>query len=139
MCSYISKEEGGFFMKMRKGKLLSVFLIYFLMLQGVLVHSSTEGHSVAAKTDVAFEESNFAATSEADKIAVDSDQYDVQIADNNLTVSPALSRKNTIVEGPSNSKVENDGDQHSGPGVATFILFLVVVAWLTTAGGQKEN
>jgi hypothetical protein len=74
-----------------------------------------------------------------DKIAVDSDQYDVQIANDNLTVSPALSRKNTIVEGPSNSKVENDGGQNSGPGVATFILFLVVVAWLTTAGGQKEN
>jgi hypothetical protein len=137
MCSYISKEEGGFFMKMRKGKLLSVFLIYFLMLQGVLVHS--ESHSIAARTYGAFEEPNFTTTSESDRIAVSSAQQDEQIANNNLTVSPALSRKNTIVEGPSNSKVENDGDQNSGPGVATFILFLVVVAWLTTAGGQKEN
>lgn len=128
-------------MRMRRGKLLSVFLIYFFMFMqhSVLVYSSTDGHSIAARTDVAFEESNFAATSEADKIAVDSDQYDVQIANNNLTVSHALSRKNTIVEGPSNSKVENDGDQNSGPGVATLILFFVVVAWLTTAGGQKKN
>ena len=126
-------------MKMRKGKLLSVFLIYFFMQQGVLVHSSTEGHSVAARTNSAFEESNLTRASESDEIVVGSDQYDVQIASDNLTVSTAHTRKSPTVEGQSNSGVEFDGDHNSRPGVATFIFFCVILAWLTTAGGPKEN
>ena len=126
-------------MKIGRGKLLSVFLIYFFMQQGVLVHSSTGGHSFAARTNGAFEESNFTTASASDEIAVGSDEYDVQIASNNLRVSTAPTRESPILEGPSNSEVEIDGDQNSGPGVATFILFFVVVAWLTTAGGPKEN
>ena len=128
-------------MRMRRGKLLSVFLIYFFMFMqhSVLVYSSTDGHSIAARTDVAFEESNFAATSESDKIAVGSNQYDVQIANNNLAVSSTPTRESPIAEGTSNLEMEIEGDKKSGPGLATFILFCVVIAWITTAGGPKEN
>jgi len=126
-------------MKMRRVKLLSVFLIYFLVQQGVLVHSSTGGHSFAVRTDGVFEESNFTTTSESDKIAVGSDQYEVQIANNNLAVSSAPTRDSPIVEEPSHAAVGIDGDQDSGPGVATFIFFFIVIAWLTTSGGPKEN
>jgi len=126
-------------MKMSRGKLLFVFLIYFFVQQGVLVHSSIAGHSVAARTNSAFEESNFTRASESDEIPLDSDHYDVQIASDKLTVATAPTRENPIVEGPGNSEGEVDGDQSSGPGVATFILFFVVIAWLTTAGGPKEN
>ena len=126
-------------MKMGRGKLLSVLLFYILMHQAALVHSSTEGHSVAAKTKSAFGESNFTGASESYEIAVGSDQYDVQIANNTPKVSPAPTRERPIVEAPINADVEVDENQNSGPGVATFILFFVVIAWLTTAGGPKEN
>jgi hypothetical protein len=126
-------------MKMSRGKLLSVFLIYFFVQQGALVHSSTEDHSVAARTNSAFGKSNFTGASESDEIAVGSDQYDVQIASDKLTVATAPTKANPIVEGPGHSEGEVDGDQSSGPGVSTFILFFVVIAWLTTAGGPKEN
>ena len=124
---------------MSRGKLLFVFLIYFFVQQGVLVHSSIAGQSVAARTNSAFEESNFTGASEADEIALDPGRYDVQIASDKLTVATAPTKANPIVEGPGKSAVEVDGDQSSGPGVSTFILFFVVIAWLTTAGGPKEN
>ncbi len=127
-------------MLMKRGRLKFLFLIItcFFMLKG-LVHSSLGDHSITARTDGSLKEHNFTTTSESDEIAVGSDQYDVQIANNNLKVSPAHTRENPIVEGPSNSEVEIDEDQNSGPGVASFILFFVVIAWLTTAGGPKEN
>ena len=124
---------------MSRGKLLSVFLIYFFVQQGALVHSSTEGHSAAARTNSALGESNFTGASESDEIAVGSDQYGVQIANNTPKVSPAPTRERPLVEAPINADVEVDGDHNSGPGMTTFILFFVVIAWLTTAGGPKEN
>ena len=126
-------------MKMRRGKLLFVFLIYFFMQHSALVHSSTDGHSFAARTNSAFEESNFTGATEFDEIVVDSDQYDVQVANNSFKASPAPTRESSIVEGPSNLEMEIEGGQKSGPGLATFILFCVVTAWITIAGGPKEN
>lgn len=133
------KEERLIIMKMGRGKLLSVLLFYILMHQAVLVHSSTEGHSVSARTKSAFEETNFTRATESDEIVVDSDQYDVQVANNTPKVSPAPTRERPLVEAPINADVEVDGDHNSGPGMTTFILFFVVIAWLTTAGGPKEN
>ena len=94
---------------------------------------------MAARTDGYFDEPNFTATSESDEIAAGSDQYDVQIAKNNFKVSPSPTMETPMVEGPGKSEMEIDGDQKSGPGLATFILFCVVIAWITTAGGPKEN
>ena len=96
---------------MSRGKLLFVFLIYFFVQQGVLVHSSIAGHSVAARTNSAFEKSNFTRAPESDEIAVDSDHNDVQIASDKLIVATAPERENPLVEGPRNSEVEIDGDQ----------------------------
>ena len=125
---------------MKSGRLKFLFLIItcFFMLEG-LVHSSTGDLSIAERTGDYFEGSNFGTASESDEMVVDSEHYDVQIVNNTLKVSPAPTRENPIVEGPKNSKVKTDGDQNSGPGVMTFILFFVVIAWLTTAGGPKEN
>ena len=125
-------------MKRRRLKLLFLFIICFFMLKG-LVHSSTDDHSFAARTDGTFEKPNLTTTLESDKIAVGSNQYDVKIANNSLAVSSTPTRENPTVEVPSNLEVETDGDQNSGPGAATFILFCVVIAWITTAGGPKEN
>jgi len=125
-------------MKRGRLKFLFLFITCFFMLKG-LVHSSTGDHSITVRTDGSLKGPNFTTASESDEITVGSDEYDVQIAKNNLKVSPAPTRENPIVEGPSNSEVEIDGDQSSGPGVATFILFFVVVALLTTAGGPKES
>ena len=126
-------------MKMSRGKLLFAFLIYFFVQKGVLVHSSTEGHSIAARTDGAFEQSNFTKRSESGAMVVGSEQYDVRITNNKLKVATAPARENPVVEGPSDSKVETDRDQNSGPGLPTFVLFLAVIVWLTNAGGAKEN
>jgi len=112
-----------------------LFITCFLMLKG-LVHSSTGDHSITTRNEGSLKEPNFTATP---KSAVGSDQYDGQIAYNNLKASPALTGKNPIEEGPGNSEVEIDRNQNSEPGVATFILFCVVVAWLTAAGGAKEH
>jgi hypothetical protein len=125
-------------MKRRRLKLLFLFIICFFMLKG-LVHSSTDDHSFAARTNSAFEKSNFTRATEPGEIVVDSDQYELQVANNSFKASPALTRENSIVEGPSNLEMEIEGGQKSGPGVATFILFCVVIAWITTAGGPKEN
>ena len=126
-------------MKMGRGKLLFVLLICFFIQQSVLVYSSTGAHSVAARTNSAFGESNFTGASEFDKVAGDSSQHYEQIAKKNFGVSPPPARANPIVEGPGNAEVETDRDQNSGPGVGTFIVFFVAIAWLTTAGGPKEN
>ena len=133
------KEGRLIIMKMGRGKLLSVLLFYILMHQAVLVHSSTESHSVAAKTKSAFGESNFTGASESYEIAVGSDQYDVKIANNTPKVSPAPTRENNSAPKAAWTNMETDGDQSSGPGVGTFLIFFVVIAWLTTVGGPKEN
>ena len=133
------KEGRLIIMKMGRGKLLSVLLFYIFMHPAVLVHSSTESHSVSVKTKSAFEETNFTRASEFDKVAGDSSQYYEQIAKKDFGVSPPPVRANPIVEGPGNAEVETDGDQSSGPGVGTFWIFFVVIAWLTTVGGPKEN
>ena len=125
-------------MKRGRLKLLFLFIICFFMLKG-LVHSSTDDHSFAARTDGTFEKPNLTTTLESDKIAVGSNQHDVQIANNNLEVSSTPTRESPIAEGPSNLEMEIEGGQKSGPGVATFILFCVVIAWITTAVGPKEN
>jgi hypothetical protein len=119
-------------------KFLFLIITCFFLLKG-LAHSSTEDHSVAARTNSAFGESNFTGASESNEIAVGSDQYDVQSANNIPKVSPAPTRESPIVEAPINAGVEVEGDHNSGPGVAPFILFFVVIAWLTTAGGPNEN
>lgn len=126
-------------MKMSRGKLLFVFLIYFFVQQGVIVHSSIAGQSVAARTNSAFEKNDFTRPSESDEIALNHDHYGVQIASDKHTVATATTKEHPVIEGPGNSEGEVDGDQNSGPGVSTFILFFVVVAWLTTAGRPKEN
>ena len=125
-------------MKRRRLKLLFLFIICFFILKG-LVHSSTEINSIAARTDGTFEKPNLTTTSESDKIAVGSNQCDVLIANNNLAVSSTPTRESPIAEGPSNLEMEIEGDQKSGPGLATFILFSVVIALITTTGGPKEN
>lgn len=126
-------------MKMSKGKLLFVFLIYFFVQKGFLVHSSTGDLSIAAKTGDSFKGSNFVTASESDEMVVGSEQYDAQITNDNLKVATAPTRENPVVEGPSNSEVELDGDQNSGPGLPTFVLLFFVTAWLITASGSKEN
>jgi hypothetical protein len=61
------------------------------------------------------------------------------LAGESSTVSTAPTKENPVAEGPSKSELEIDVDQNGGPGVATFLLFCVVIAWLTTPGGPKEN
>ena len=125
-------------MKNRRLNLLFLCIICFFSLQG-LVHSSTRGLLMAARIDGYFDEPNFTATSESDEMVVGSEQYELQNANNSLTVATATTKEHPVIEGPRNSEVEVDGDQNSGPGVATFIIFFVVIAWLTTVGGPKEN
>jgi hypothetical protein len=125
-------------MKSGRLKFLFLFITCFLMLKG-LVHSSTGDHSITRRNDGSLKEPNFTTTAESDRTAVSSAQYEEQFANNRPTVSTAPTRENPIVEGPKNSEVEIEGGQNSGPGVATFILFFVIIAWLTTAGGPKEN
>jgi hypothetical protein len=125
-------------MKSGRLKFLFLFMICFFMLKG-LVYSSTGDHSITARNDSLVEQPNFTTKSESDQIAVGSDQHGVRVTNNNHTVSTAPTKESPMVEVPRKSKVEIEGDQNSGPGVATFIIFFVVIAWLTTVGGPKEN
>ena len=108
------------------------------MLKG-LVYSSTGDHSITARNDSSVKQPNVTTKTEFDQIAVGSDQHDVRVTNNNQTVSTPPTKESPMPEVPRKSKVEIDGDQNSGPGVGTFVLFFVVIAWLTTAGGPKEN